>query len=342
MTNRPFIIPVFLPHLGCPHQCIFCNQNAITGVKHSHFSPDKISNIVKSFLKYKKNRRGPVQIAFYGGNFLGLKKEYIKTLLLECTKFVIDKKVDTFRFSTRPDTINKAQLDIIENFSVSTIEIGVQSMDNFVLAKAKRGHTAEDTIKAFELLKERNYITGAQMMVGLPFDDEKKVISTAQKIAALSPSFVRIYPTLVFADSALASWYRKGKYIPMSIEKCVSLVKKIYFIFTKKGIRVIRMGLQASSDLNEKTTLLAGPYHPAFGHMVLSEIFLDTVVSAIKKDKKIYGELLIKVHPQSVSRLQGLKNKNIEILKKKFDLKKIGIIKDEKIGLDSCRIIYPG
>lgn len=339
MTQRPFIIPVFLPHMGCTHQCVFCNQNAITGVTSHHLPSEKVSEIITDFLKYRKKTDNNAQIAFYGGNFLGLNKDYVESLLIEASKFVAAKKADSIRFSTRPDTIDDQRLDRIAKFSVSTIEIGVQSMDDIVLLKSKRGHTAKDTVKAFDLLKKRNYITGAQMMVGLPHDDGETAIKTAEKIVDLAPDFVRIYPTLVFSGSLLASWYKKEEYVPMALGESVSLVKKIYLLFKKKGIRVIRMGLQATRDLDAKAAILAGPYHPSFGHLVLSDIFLDEVILAVKAGQKLSEELLIKVHPKSISRMQGLKKRNVEILKKKFKFKTIRIVQDTRIGIDECNVV---
>ncbi|MGB2930181.1 MAG: radical SAM protein, partial [Desulfobacterales bacterium] len=319
--DTPFIIPIFLPNLGCPHQCAFCNQTSITGVTPDTISPDTLCLLINEFLEYKKTQRRSVQVSFYGGSFLGLKKDYIRILLDETTKFVKNKRIDSIRFSTRPDTISDKQLDIIKDYPVSTIEIGVQSMDNQVLAMAKRGHTALETEKAAALLKERNYDVGMQMMVGLPGDDETKSLFTAQRIASLSPDFVRIYPTVVLAHSRLAVWYRNGEYTPWSLSRCVALVKNLYLFFKSKKIQVIRMGLQASEDLAKDTTILAGPYHPAFGHMVHSEIFMDMAVSIIQAEKGSYDKITINVHPRSISKMRGLKNKNVESLKNKFQIK---------------------
>ncbi len=336
--NTPFIIPIFLPNLGCPHQCAFCNQTSITGVTPDTISPETLCLLINEFLEYKKTQRRSVQVSFYGGNFLGLKKEYIRILLDETTKFVKNKRIDSIRFSTRPDTISDKQLDIIKNYPVSTIEIGVQSMDNQVLAMAKRGHTALDTEKAAALLKERNYDVGMQMMVGLPGDDETKSLFTAQRIASLSPDFVRIYPTVVLAHSRLAVWYRNGEYTPWSLSRCVALVKSLYLFFKSKKIPVIRMGLQASEDLAKDTTILAGPYHPAFGHMVHSEIFMDMAVSIIQAEKRSYDKITINVHPRSISKMRGLKNKNVESLKNKFQIKSLEIIPDLSLAEDKLTV----
>ena len=336
--NTPFIIPIFLPNLGCPHQCAFCNQTSITGVTPDTISTETLCLLIKEFLEYKKTQRRSVQVSFYGGNFLGLKKEYIRILLDETTKFVKNKRINSIRFSTRPDTISDKQLDIIKDYPVSTIEIGVQSMDNQVLAMAKRGHTALETEKAAALLKERNYDVGMQMMIGLPGDDETKSLFTAQKIASFSPDFVRIYPTVVLAHSRLAVWYRNGEYTPWSLSRCVALVKNLYLFFKSKKIPVIRMGLQASKDLAKDTTILAGPYHPAFGHMVHSKIFLDMATSIMGAGKGSCDKITIKVHPRNISKMRGLKNKNLEILKRKFQIKSFEIIPDLTLAEDKLTV----
>jgi histone acetyltransferase (RNA polymerase elongator complex component) len=338
-NNTPFIIPIFLPNLGCPHQCAFCNQTSITGVPPDTISPETLCLLINEFLEYKTTQRRSVQVSFYGGNFLGLKKDYIGSLLDETTKFVKNKKVDSIRFSTRPDTISGEQLGIIKDYPVSTIEIGVQSMDNRVLAMAKRGHTALDTEKAAALLKEQNYDLGMQMMVGLPGDDETKSLFTAQRIASFCPDFVRIYPTVVLARSRLAVWYRKGKYTPWSLSRCVSLVKKLYLFFKSKEIPVIRMGLQASEDLAKDSTILAGPYHPAFGHMVHSEIFMDMAVSFLEAGRGSCDKTVINVHPRSISKMRGLKNKNVKRLKKKFQIKSLEIIPDFSLAEDKLTVV---
>ncbi len=334
----PFVIPIFLPNVGCLHQCAFCNQTSITGVTPGTISPETLCSLINEFLQYKEKNRRYVQVAFYGGNFLGLKEDYIRLLLDETTKFVKNKRVDSVRFSTRPDTIGVEQLDIIKDYPVSTIEIGVQSMDNQVLAMAKRGHTALDTEKAAAMLKERNYEVGMQMMVALPGDDETKSLITAQKIASLSPDFVRIYPTVVLASSRLAVWYRNGEYTPWSLSRCVALVKNLYLFFKSKKIPVIRMGLQASEHLSKETTILAGPYHPAFGHMVHSKIFLDMATSLMEAEKGSCDKITIKVHPRSISKMRGLKNKNVESLKRKFQIKSLKIIPDLSLAEDTLTV----
>ena len=332
--KKPFIIPVFLPNVGCPHQCAFCNQTAITGQKQKTISTEKLGSYINEFLNYKGPHRKRVQIAFYGGNFLGLKKDYAGSLLHEASKFVTRGNVDSIRFSTRPDTIDNERLDFIKDFPVSTIELGVQSMDDRVLNMAKRGHTSLDTEKAVCLLKERNYEIGIQMMVGLPGDDDTGALASGRRIAELYPDFVRIYPTLVLDKSPLANWYRKGEYTPLLLQQCVTLVKRLYLLFEEKNITVIRMGLQASESLDRESTILAGPYHPAFGALVYSEIFLDKAVSILESKKGLHDMISIRVTQRNISRIRGLNNTNIKALKQKFHFRSIEIIPDMTLAED--------
>ena len=301
-------------------------------------TPAELRFQIREFLKHKKENRKPVQIAFFGGNFLGLKTEEIKSLLDSAAEFVSAGQVDGIRLSTRPDTINERCLEMIKDYPVSTVELGVQSMDDQVLVLAGRGHSASDTIRAVEQLKERHFRIGLQMMVGLPGDDDTGALTTAQRIADLGPDFVRIYPTLVVANSRLAGWYENGDYTPLSLEKGVSLVKKIYLKFLKAGIDVIRMGLQASEDLEDGTIVLAGPYHPAFGHMVQSEIFLDKAIAEIESASSIKETLTIFVNPRCISRMRGLNNSNIKRLKEQFHFQSIEVVPDASIPEDSLMI----
>ncbi|MBW2563758.1 MAG: radical SAM protein [Deltaproteobacteria bacterium] len=333
--NKPFIIPVFLPNIGCPHQCAFCNQSAITSIKQKIPSPERLHKIVNNFLKYKGKDRDLVQIAFFGGNFLGLKAAHIKSLLYEASKFVTAGSVDSLRFSTRPDTINNETLDILSPFPVSTIELGVQSMDDHVLAMSKRGHTSADTKNAVRLLKERDYEIGLQMMVGLPGDDETKAQLTGRQLADMSPDFVRIYPTVVLSGSLLAKWYQNGKYAPMPLEQCIILVKNLYLMFRENDIKVIRMGLQASEDLEKGSEILAGPYHSAFGHLVFSRVFLDRATAILETEVSVRDEVCIKVHPRSISKMRGLKNRNVKTLKRKFNIKSIKVIPEPSLAENS-------
>jgi histone acetyltransferase (RNA polymerase elongator complex component) len=337
-SYRPFILPIFLPHAGCPHQCVFCNQVSITGTMQKAVNADQIRSQIHQFLGYKNDRRKPVQISFFGGNFLGLKTDEIKLLLDLASEFVRQGQVDSIRFSTRPDTVDLRRLDIIADYPVATVELGVQSMDDHVLALAERGHSAEDTVRAVELLKNRNFNIGLQMMVGLPGDTEALSLITAEKIAELRPDFVRIYPTIVVKNSQLARWYQNGTYAPLSLEEAVNRVTKLYLFFNRNNIAIIRMGLQASGDLEDGSTVLAGPYHPAFGHLVYSEVFLNKVLKEIESATLITDSISIGVNPNSISKLRGIQNRNIKILKEKFGFESIEVKADYSLNEDQLNV----
>jgi histone acetyltransferase (RNA polymerase elongator complex component) len=336
-SDKPFIIPIFLPHAGCPHRCVFCDQSSITGVRSTRPLTD-VGDQIEAFLKFKTARRSTVQIAFFGGNFLGMPADKIKRLLSEAAEYVKAGRVNSIRFSTRPDTIDRQRLDIIKNFPVATIELGVQSMDERVLSATKRGHSALETKKAIQRLKELNYEIGVQLMVGLPEDTPERSIASAQRIARLKPDFIRIYPTVVLAGSPLAAWYRKGDYVPLSMEAAVSQAKNLYLIFKNENIRVIRMGLQASEDLEKGSAILAGPYHPAFGHLVYSEVFLDMAIAELESSNSTGQTITLHVHPRSVSKMSGLKNRNIKKLRGNFHLQSVEIVPDDSLKEDQLKV----
>jgi histone acetyltransferase (RNA polymerase elongator complex component) len=298
----------------------------------------QVRSTVESFLKYKSARRGIVQIAFFGGNFLGIDIDEIKRLLAEAAVFVEAGRVNSIRFSTRPDTIDPERLDIIKNFPVSTVELGVQSMDDRVLARTKRGHNSADTVKAVQCLREFDYEIGVQLMVGLPGDDPGRMRATARRVAELKPDFIRIYPTVVVAGSPLAKLYKEGRYRPLPLKEAVTQVKELYRFFSRRNIQVIRMGLQATADLEKGSTILAGPYHPSFGHLVYSEIFLDKAISAIESVNPKGYAVTLHVHPRSVSKMRGLKNVNITRLNKKFPLQSVEIVPDHSLKEDQLAV----
>jgi histone acetyltransferase (RNA polymerase elongator complex component) len=334
VNPKNLIIPIFIPHMGCPHQCIFCNQRSISGKTAKIPSPKWIRDEVNRFLRYGKRPASSVQISFFGGNFLGLPKQVIHTLLESVDPFVACGTVESLRFSTRPDTVNRETLDTLSTFPVSTVELGVQSMNDRVLRAAERGHLSSDTVKAVGLLKEKRYSVGLQMMVGLPEDNDLRAMQTAEQIKELHPDFVRIYPTVVLKGSKLAKQFHAGRYRPMELSACVSLVKKIYLHFKSRSIAVIRMGLQASEGLTLSKDLLAGPYHPAFGHLVLSEIAYDSISSALIHSNDRKGSLTLTCHPSRVSRVQGLKKENYKKLGNHFGIKTIQLVQDPNMPAD--------
>ncbi len=337
--GKPLVIPIFIPHHGCPHQCIFCNQNLIAGQKSQVPGTDQvpgaalINQTIQDYLKYQGKRRH-VEVAFFGGNFLGLQAKTVTGLLNIVQPHIKNGAIQGIRFSTRPDTISTATLDLIKPFEISMVELGVQSMNDGVLTASGRGHTAADTTHAMDLLKHRGYPVGVQLMVGLPKDSEATLLSGTRKIAGLAPDIARIYPLLVLAQSPLATLYKQGKYTPLSLYKSINFVKQMVVILQKASVRVIRVGLQASDIMADESQMLAGPWHPAFGHLVFSALMYDELIEKIKScsGRTDSGRMRILVHPSSESRLRGDKNGNLEKLSRDFHGMEFAIIKDRSLA----------
>jgi len=327
-TYKPFIIPIFLPQAGCPHQCIFCNQYAITNIQPSKISSIALTEIIEKFLSYNHRNNPDVQISFYGGNFLGLPQAEIMKLL-ECAQSFVDcKKVTGIRFSTRPDTVTQKRLQLLKKYAIQTVELGVQSMIDDVLIKSRRGHSSESICQSTEILKKLGYQVGHQIMSGLPGDNSETFTQTIQQIIALKPDFVRLYPTLVLKGSILASWYRKGHYKPLSLNQAVTMAKDCLKQFQKNNIPIIRMGIQPQDNL--ESHILSGPYHPAFGHLVYSELLLDKVTEQIKLSST--NNIAILVHPKRMSEMKGIHQTNVKQLSGRFPHKTIQIISDPGIS----------
>ncbi len=338
MSQRPFIVPVFIPHAGCPHRCVFCNQSAVTGCAQPLPTPAELRERVAAFLKFRGRRRRGSQIAFFGGNFLGVAPETIKSLLAEATGFVRTGAVEGIRFSTRPDTVTARTLTLIEPFPVHTVELGVQSMAPVVLARSQRGHTPEITVEATRRLKERGYAVGHQLMVGLPGDNEECLLATGRSVIGLKPDFIRIYPTLVLPGSLLENWHRRGLYAPLTLEAAVGLTLKLYRLFRTHAIPVIRMGLQAAEGLPPEGADGVGPHHPAFGHLVMCAAFRDAVRGALDSFRPAGPSLRLHVHPQSISRMRGLHNATIGELQERFGFEQVEVCPEPALAPDDVGV----
>jgi histone acetyltransferase (RNA polymerase elongator complex component) len=335
---RPFIIPIFIPHMGCPHRCVFCDQTAITGHKNGAPSPQQVQHTIRQFLGFKGRRRGPVEAAFYGGNFLGLPAPYQESLLDTAQGFVEKGLVESIRFSTRPDTVTRSTLGALPPYTVRAIEVGAQSMDDTVLGLSRRGHTAAHTAESVKLLKDHGLRVGLQIMPGLPGDTPASILETGLRAAELQPDFVRIYPTVVVRNTLLEKWYASRRFKPLSLAEAVDLTKKLYILLTDYGIEVIRMGLQPSGNLLEGGHVVAGPFHPAFGHLVHSAIFLDRAARAFQCQPGLSERVVIKVYPRDLSRLMGLNKDNIKRLSKRFHLEELRVMPDPAVPENTVRV----
>ena len=338
-ADRPFVIPIFMPQAGCPHRCAFCNQPILAGLPAGQADPSAAEPAVEKFLGYRRHGRGPTQLAFYGGNFLGLSPEDIRRHLDWAGAYVRRGLVDSLRFSTRPDTISSARLALIRNDPVRTVEIGVQSMDDQVLARSRRGHRGRDTQTAVARLRQAGYDIGLQVMTGLPGDNRERAFATTEAVIALAPAFVRIYPTLVLAGSPLAADYRAGRYQPPTLEASVDLVARMWLMLTAAGIRVVRMGLQDGPGLADRTRVLAGPHHPAFGERVLGNVFRSMAAAALDAVAPARGDdVTLRVNPRRVSVVTGPRRRHRRALERGYLLRRLQVSRDDALALNQLEV----
>lgn len=318
-------ISLFIPHLGCPHKCSFCNQNTITG-KQSQPSADDVRAAVETALK-KKNY--DYEIAFFGGSFTAIDREYMLSLLKAAYDYVKDGRVNGIRISTRPDCIDEEVLDILKKYGVTSIELGAQSMDDEVLRANFRGHTAENVENASRFIKSFGFELGLQMMTGLYLDTDEKAVETAKKLIVLSPDTVRIYPTVVLKNTYLAKLYEDELYKPQTVDDAANLCTKIVPMFEKAGIRVIRLGLHSSPEL--KKNMIAGAFHDSFGEIVKSRYMLNKILKYPPADYEIM------VNSKSVSQLKGQQKRNIYFLMEEgYNIK---VTVNDKVAAGDIKIV---
>lgn len=304
------VIPAFIPHLGCPHDCLFCNQRKITGADYTASDPKDIPETIDTWLSRYRGS-GPVEVAFYGGSFTCIKEEQQISLLEKVDPFIRNGKVDAIRCSTRPDCINEKIVDTLLKYHVRTVELGIQSLDDRVLQKAQRGHSAAQSRDAAMLLIRKGLHLGLQLMPGLPGDSRDSFLQTVREAIALRPKFVRIYPTLVITESGLERIYKRGEYKPLLLEQAVAIAAESCELFEEAGVEVARLGLQATESLEKD--IVAGPYHPAFGELVHSRRWLKKILHQLRSLKK--GErLTIMISHRDLSKVIGRCRENVKRL----------------------------
>ena len=327
---KHYNIPIFVPHKGCPFDCVFCNQKHITG-NTDEVNEEKIVEIIEEYLKTLPKQDCIIEAAFFGGSFTGIEMDMQKKFLSTAYEYVKKGKIHGIRLSTRPDYISIPILEQLDKYGVTTIELGVQSLDNEVLLKSGRGHKEEAVYNAVSLIRKYDFNLGLQMMTGLPGDDNEKALCTADKIIGLKPDFVRIYPTLVVKDTYLEKMFLSGEYKPQSVEDAVELCKKLLIKFKHAGIEVIRISLQTTDEISPGGSIVAGPFSDQFRELVESSIYFDEFCKILKDYKG--KNAVIFVNTKDISKAIG---------RKKINIKKIDDIYNIKIKIKGTDEIKKG
>jgi histone acetyltransferase (RNA polymerase elongator complex component) len=309
---RHFNIPVFIPELACPFRCVFCNQYSITS-KLNAPTTDEVKTIIENHLETLPVHDAAIEVAFFGGSFTGLGIDEQNKYLDVVQTYMHSGRISGIRISTRPDYVTSDILKNLKNKGVVAVELGAQSLNDKVLKLSGRGHTAQQVELAAYRVKEKGFELGLQMMTGLPGDTDEYALETAHRIVELNADTTRIYPTLVIADTPLANIYKAGKYCPQTLEDAVNLSAKLFLIFINAGVKVLRTGLHPSDNFLTGEKLLAGPFHVAFGEMVMTHVWQERFSSI---DSTFSGRAIqISVHPAELNAAIGHKAVNKEKLK---------------------------
>ncbi len=302
------ILPIFIPHAGCPHQCVFCNQKTISGQKNAAESGarEQIARWLQWLRPSLEN-----EAAFYGGSFTALDSDLQERLLFLTDELLERGIIGSVRLSTRPDYIDDKKLELLKKHGVRLVELGVQSLDDRVLEAAGRGHTAADVVQAMKRLRSYNFKTGLQLMVGMPLQSFSSLQDTVAQVIKLQPDIARIYPLLVIKGTPLAECWAKGEFQPLCLEEAVRQSAWVYDQLMTNGIKVIRVGLQPDDELCAPGNILAGPFHPSMGELVQSFLLRERLTNkllAVKGAERI----VISCPAKMESKLRGMKNSNIE------------------------------
>ncbi|WP_138159121.1 elongator complex protein 3 [Peptoniphilus catoniae] len=319
------IIPIFVPHLGCPNDCVFCNQkkiaSEITDVDESYLDAR-----IKEYLSYFRDKSN-IEIAFYGGSFTAINLDKQESFLKIAKSYKNLGLIHRIRLSTRPDCIDENILSMLKKYGVDIIELGVQSLNEDVLLKSKRGHDADCVFKSSDLIKSWGFTLGLQQMIGLPGDDKEKIYYTACKFKEIDPDIVRIYPSLVITQTQMEKDYLKGIYNPLTLNEAVEISKELLKFYRINDIDVIRIGLQPTENIQLGKDVVAGPFHPSIRQLVEGEIMRDIIVDYFKDRNTNNKDLFIFCSNKNISNLSGQK----KIVKNK-------IIKD--LNLSSLKLSY--
>ena len=337
--KKQYIIPIFVPHLGCPNDCIFCNQKSISGQK-KNITKEDAKHTIEKFLR-NVDGDSQIEIAFYGGSFTAIEEKLQEELLQVAYEYVKKGQVESIRISTRPDCIDKKILKRLKKYKVKTIELGVQSANDYILKRANRGHTFEDVKKASRMIRWNGFKLGHQMMVGLPESTRIDEINTAKALIKLKPKIIRIYPVLVIKNTKLEKEFEEGTYEPMTLVQAIETCKELVRLFADNKIDIIRIGLQNTDEITDpsedKSEVVAGPYHPAFRQLVESALWYDSIVGKIKKLNVKVKKVEVTVNPIDANNVIGHKRENVEKLKDTYDVELV-LKQDENMKRGKSKI----
>lgn len=321
-------IPIFIPHLGCPNDCVFCNQRSISG--HMTFKKETVEDEIIQALSTVDGETS-CEIAFFGGSFTGIDRELMVYLLETAEKYVRLGRVEAIRLSTRPDYIDSEIIGILSQYSVKTVELGLQSFDETVLLASKRGHSREQAERACRMVKDAGFELIGQMMIGLPCSNVEKEIMTAEQICDMGADGARVYPTVVFYDTELAKMTERGEYKPLDNTEAVERTAKVLDVFDERDVPCIRVGLCASENLSDDSCVMGGANHSAIGEMAMSRLYFDRISNEVEKHGYRGGELKIYVSRGSVSKAVGQKKENKIKLCEKFGFECVKVLEKKEI-----------
>lgn len=298
MSKNYYIIPIFISHQGCPHQCVFCNQDRIAGKYEEVFAKD-VRKTIDEYLETINSKGATIEVSFFGGTFTAIDVNKQKELLEVAREYKQKGLIHKIRLSTRPDAILPYILGYLKEYQVDTIELGVQSLDDQVLRKAGRGHSVNDVVIASKLIKEAGFTLGHQIMPGLPGDSFEIDIETTKKSIEMRPDICRIYPSLVIKDTPMEDMYNRGDYVPYSLDEAVYISGEMLKLYNEAKVKVIRIGLQPTDTITTGKDIVDGPFHPAFRELVEGYLICETLDKKSPKEK----DIIVEVNEKDISKL---------------------------------------
>ena len=334
MKSTHVNIPIFIPHLGCPNMCVFCNQRAISGV--CSFIPEMARETIELHLATVRGRAASCEIAFFGGSFTGIDRGLMISLLDLAEEYVRRGEVSGIRMSTRPDYIDDEIIALLKRYTISAVELGIQSMSDKVLKTSKRGHTADTSREAVRMLREAGFTVVGQMMVGLPGASRENELCTAREICNLGCIAARIYPTIVFRETELADMMARGEYCPLSLDEAVSRSADVLEVFLSSNVECIRIGLCESENLHSDETYVAGPSHPSMGELVYGEIYYKKMCALLDGITPA-TEITFAVPRGEISKAVGQKKRNINRITEKYGIGNVRVV--ERDGLPHYTVV---